>query len=159
MLSELLPDDPGAPTTSFAVFFTHKSAQTNRNYHILSCFTSRRSIQTNHNQSHSHNYIHPQPHYSIHTLTDTNARNKPSTHREENNTLHKKARAGNNLQKKHRYNEVAYSTDKKKFNIREAITYCQWFQMRSRCCAPLLCAFQCSIRPRYFTQTFASCLF
>ena len=45
-------------------------------------------------------FIHPQLHYSIHTLTDTYASNKPSTHREENNTLHKKARAGNNLQKK-----------------------------------------------------------
>ena len=47
-------------------------------------------IDTNKPQPVSLTYIHPQPHYSIHTLTDTYARNKPSTHREENNALHKK---------------------------------------------------------------------
>ena len=52
---------PTQATSFAAVFFTHKSAQTNRNHHILSYFTSRRSIQTNHNQSHSH----------IHTLSRT----------------------------------------------------------------------------------------
>ena len=156
MLSEKLPDDP-AQQLHFRLLYTQICTNKPQLSYTLLFYLTQ--IDTNKPQPVSLTHIHPQPHYSIRTLTDTYARNKPSTHREENNTLHKKARAGNNLQKKHRYNEVAYSTDKKKFNIREAITYCQWFQMRSRCCAPLLCAFQSSIRPRYFTQTCASCLF